>query len=121
MKVFGLQAPIYRVGALASRLAAKTSDVAEARRDAVARWMQARQHGLTAQQAAHVVGVSRATLYRWQRRLEPRSRKPHTPRPRQWSRTLATAVADGRIRPGHLVLMEALGGGLSWGASLVRW
>ena len=23
--------------------------------------------------------------------------------------------------PGHLVLMEALGGGLSWGASLVRW
>ena len=34
---------------------------------------------------------------------------------------LATAVADGRIQPGHLVLMEALGGGLSWGASLVRW
>jgi 3-oxoacyl-[acyl-carrier-protein] synthase-3 len=34
---------------------------------------------------------------------------------------LATAVADGRIRPGHLVLIEALGGGLSWGASLVRW
>src|ERR1700746_2645935 len=31
------------------------------------------------------------------------------------------AVADGRINPGHLVLMEALGGGLSWGASLVRW
>ena len=34
---------------------------------------------------------------------------------------LATAVGDGRIQPGHLVLMEALGGGLSWGASLVRW
>lgn len=34
---------------------------------------------------------------------------------------LASAVADGRIRPGHLVLIEALGGGLSWGASLVRW
>jgi 3-oxoacyl-[acyl-carrier-protein] synthase III len=34
---------------------------------------------------------------------------------------LAAAIADGRIRPGHLVLMEALGGGLSWGASLVRW
>jgi 3-oxoacyl-[acyl-carrier-protein] synthase-3 len=31
------------------------------------------------------------------------------------------AVDDGRIKPGHLVLMEALGGGLSWGASLVRW
>jgi 3-oxoacyl-[acyl-carrier-protein] synthase III len=34
---------------------------------------------------------------------------------------LETAVADGRIKPGHLVLMEALGGGLTWGASLVRW
>ncbi|HYM71972.1 MAG TPA: beta-ketoacyl-ACP synthase III [Stellaceae bacterium] len=34
---------------------------------------------------------------------------------------LDEAVADGRIQPGHLVLMEALGGGLTWGASLVRW
>jgi 3-oxoacyl-[acyl-carrier-protein] synthase-3 len=34
---------------------------------------------------------------------------------------LEAAVDDGRIKPGHLVLMEALGGGLSWGASLVRW
>ena len=34
---------------------------------------------------------------------------------------LDDAVADGRIRPGHLVLIEALGGGLTWGASLVRW
>jgi 3-oxoacyl-[acyl-carrier-protein] synthase-3 len=34
---------------------------------------------------------------------------------------LAEATADGRIRPGHLVLMEAMGGGLTWGASLVRW
>jgi len=34
---------------------------------------------------------------------------------------LDEAVADGRIKPGHLVLMEALGGGLTWGAALVRW
>jgi 3-oxoacyl-[acyl-carrier-protein] synthase-3 len=34
---------------------------------------------------------------------------------------LEEAVADGRIRPGHLILMEALGGGLTWGASIVRW
>jgi 3-oxoacyl-[acyl-carrier-protein] synthase III len=34
---------------------------------------------------------------------------------------LEAAAKDGRIKPGHLVLMEALGGGLSWGASLVRW
>jgi 3-oxoacyl-[acyl-carrier-protein] synthase III len=34
---------------------------------------------------------------------------------------LAEAATDGRIKPGHLVLIEALGGGLSWGASLLRW
>jgi len=34
---------------------------------------------------------------------------------------LSEAVGDGRIVPGNLVLMEAIGGGLSWGASLVRW
>jgi 3-oxoacyl-[acyl-carrier-protein] synthase-3 len=34
---------------------------------------------------------------------------------------LAEAAGDGRIKPGHLVLMEAMGGGLTWGASLVRW
>ena len=34
---------------------------------------------------------------------------------------LAEAVADGRIRTGQLVLLEAMGGGLTWGASLVRW
>jgi 3-oxoacyl-[acyl-carrier-protein] synthase-3 len=33
---------------------------------------------------------------------------------------LATAYADGRIRPGQLILMEALGGGLTWGSALVR-
>ncbi len=30
------------------------------------------------------------------------------------------AKRDGRIKPGALVLMEALGGGLTWGAALVR-
>jgi 3-oxoacyl-[acyl-carrier-protein] synthase III len=34
---------------------------------------------------------------------------------------LEAAVADGRIKPGDLVLIEALGGGLSWGAALLRW
>ncbi|MGH7103395.1 MAG: beta-ketoacyl-ACP synthase III [Acetobacteraceae bacterium] len=33
---------------------------------------------------------------------------------------LAEALTDGRIRPGHLVLMEALGGGLTWGSALLR-
>ena len=33
---------------------------------------------------------------------------------------LAEACQDGRIRSGDLVLMEALGGGLTWGSALVR-
>ena len=33
---------------------------------------------------------------------------------------LAEAIADGRIRPGQLLLMEAMGGGLTWGACVVR-
>jgi len=32
----------------------------------------------------------------------------------------AAARADGRIKPGDLVLFEAMGGGFTWGASLVR-
>jgi 3-oxoacyl-[acyl-carrier-protein] synthase-3 len=34
---------------------------------------------------------------------------------------LDRAVRDGRIRRGDLVLIEAMGGGFTWGASLVRW
>ncbi len=34
---------------------------------------------------------------------------------------LASAVADGCIKRGDLVLMEAMGGGFTWGACLVRW
>jgi 3-oxoacyl-[acyl-carrier-protein] synthase-3 len=30
------------------------------------------------------------------------------------------AVEDGRIQPGHLLLLEAMGGGLTWGACVVR-
>ena len=34
---------------------------------------------------------------------------------------LSVAVADGRIKKGDLVLLEAMGGGFTWGAVLVRW
>ncbi|HWK45683.1 MAG TPA: beta-ketoacyl-ACP synthase III [Stellaceae bacterium] len=34
---------------------------------------------------------------------------------------LSEAVHDGRIKQGDLVLLEAMGGGLTWGAALVRW
>jgi 3-oxoacyl-[acyl-carrier-protein] synthase III len=33
---------------------------------------------------------------------------------------LDTAVRDGRIKPGDLIVLEAMGGGFTWGASLVR-
>lgn len=34
---------------------------------------------------------------------------------------LSTACADGRIKPGQLVLIEAMGGGFTWGSALIRW
>ena len=34
---------------------------------------------------------------------------------------LSEAVADGRIQPGQIVVMEAMGGGFTWGATIVRW
>ncbi len=34
---------------------------------------------------------------------------------------LSAAVADGRIREGNLVMLEAVGGGFTWGSALIRW
>ena len=34
---------------------------------------------------------------------------------------LGVAVADGRIQPGQLIVLEAMGGGFTWGASVIRW
>ncbi len=34
---------------------------------------------------------------------------------------LDVAVADGRIKAGHLVMLEAMGGGFTWGSALLRW
>jgi 3-oxoacyl-[acyl-carrier-protein] synthase-3 len=34
---------------------------------------------------------------------------------------LAVAVADGRVKEGDLVLLEAMGGGFTWGSALLRW
>ena len=43
---------------------------------------------------------------------------PRRPRFRwRWRR----AVADGRIKRGDLVMLEAMGGGFTWGAALLRW
>jgi 3-oxoacyl-[acyl-carrier-protein] synthase-3 len=34
---------------------------------------------------------------------------------------LADAAADRRIKRGHLILLEAMGGGFTWGSALLRW
>jgi 3-oxoacyl-[acyl-carrier-protein] synthase-3 len=34
---------------------------------------------------------------------------------------MSVGVAEGRIKPGDLVLSEAIGGGLAWGAVVLRW
>ncbi len=34
---------------------------------------------------------------------------------------LAAGVADGRIKRGDLVMVEAMGGGFTWGAAVIRW
>jgi transposase InsO family protein len=56
------------------------------------RFASARRHGLTAEQAAKAVGVPRATLHRWSKRLEPRSRRPLRRRGKTWTSQLVRAV-----------------------------
>jgi 3-oxoacyl-[acyl-carrier-protein] synthase-3 len=34
---------------------------------------------------------------------------------------LADALADGRLQPGHVVLMTGMGAGLTWGSAVIRW
>ena len=33
---------------------------------------------------------------------------------------LAQGIDDGRIKPGQLLLIEAMGGGLTWGAAVIQ-
>jgi len=33
---------------------------------------------------------------------------------------LDAAVRDGRVQPGHKVLLEGVGGGFTWGAAIVQ-
>jgi putative transposase len=71
-------------------------------------WRALTENGLSGQQAAGVLHLSRATLYRWERRvkaeglrgLEERSRRPKRCRRPQWSPELAEAVQVYRERYG---------------------
>jgi transposase InsO family protein len=116
MQVFGLPGHVIRNARVASRLIeAKTRDIEGAiRRDAVARWRSAMAAGLCAAAAARAVGVSRASLYRWEARSASRSRRPVRVRARTWSSPLIRAVerlrADfpmwGRAKIGPLIRAE---------------
>lgn len=94
MQVIGLPGQVIRNARMASRLLdAKRSGIgAERRRDAVLRWRRAMGDGLTAAAASRAVGVSRATLYRWERRPEARSRRPKRVRTRSWDRRLVAEL-----------------------------
>jgi putative transposase len=97
MQVFGLPGHVIRSAALASRIAAQSSsNEAAIRRELVRRWRRAIGEGLTAAQAARAVGASRASLYRWERRPDLRSRRPRRVRQPHWTPALARAVEDLR-------------------------
>jgi transposase len=97
MQVFGLPGHVIRNAAAASRLAAKAVNSEAARREAlVRRWRRAIADGLTAAQAARAVGASRASLYRWEKRPEPLSRRPRRLRKPQWTPALVQAVEELR-------------------------
>ena len=94
MQVFGLPGHVIRNGRAASRLiAAKPpSSAAAIRRDALERWRLLMGRGLSAAVAAKGVGIARATLYRWQKRIEPKSRRPHRVRRPTWRGALVQTV-----------------------------
>ena len=99
IQVFGLPGQIIRNGRAASRLLdAKTGDIEAARRrDAIARWRRAMADELTAEQAARTVDVPRATLYRWEKAPEQKSRRPKRLRQPKWPPALADAVEAMRL------------------------
>ena len=97
MQIRGLHRSIYRGARLASRLATKErSDVVQ-RRDAVARWQQARRDGLGVEKAAAAVGHPPSTLYRWAKSVPFRSRRPNTTRKTTWTTELVQAVEEWRL------------------------
>lgn len=99
MQIRGLPGHVIRIANRASRLLdAKTPGFEAARRrDAVARWCQARRDGLTARQAAQAVAVPLSTLYRWAKDAPVRSRRPQRLRKATWTPQLVKAVEEWRM------------------------
>ena len=124
MQLKGLPGTFYKAGKLSPTL---SSPGAAQRAKAIELWETLRVLGLNTTQAALGVGVPRATLYRWRRRLrrdgpsglEEGSRVPKSRRKPTWSPLLAQAVMDLRQRyPGWgkdklAVLLRRQGCGVS--------
>ena len=85
---------------------AELSPAAAERLRVVKGFEQLRRHGLSARQAAEILGPSRATIYRWHQRLrrggprglERRSCRPHRLRSRTWTPELIGCVETLRLR-----------------------
>ncbi|RPI36651.1 MAG: IS481 family transposase [Hyphomicrobiaceae bacterium] len=97
MQIRGLHRSIYRGARLASRLETKERSDEVQRRDAVARWQQARRDGLGVAKAAAAVGHPPSTLYRWAKSVPFRSRRPNTTRKTTWTTELVQAVEEWRL------------------------
>jgi transposase InsO family protein len=97
MQIRGLHRSIYRGARLASRLETKERSDEVQRRDAVARWQQARRDGLGAEKAAAAVGHPPSTLYRWANSPTLKSRRPKTTRKTTWTTQLVQAVEEWRL------------------------
>ena len=101
MRQIYLQKEFYQ---LAKRLPPKLSEQAKHRLQIVKAWLALRDQGLSGKQAADVLEISRATLYRWHARiksegvkgLEERSRRPRRVRQRQWGVEEITLIQDLR-------------------------
>ena len=96
MRLFGLPGDVYRLARLAERQA---PEAALARGELLRRFDLVRAKGLTVAAASAVLGLRRATYYRWRRqaqggveRLAPRSRRPLRPRRPTWPSALVEAV-----------------------------
>ena len=77
MQVLGLPGHVTRNAKIASLILSPRDPGVIKRQDIVRRWREAMKNGLSATDAARAVDVPRATLYRWQRRPEHLSTRPH--------------------------------------------
>lgn len=101
MRQIYLQRQFYQ---LAKRLPPELSEQAKYRLRMVMAWQALRQQGFVGGKAAEVLGLSRATLYRWQGRLESKglkgleehSRRPKRVRQRQWGVKEITVIQELR-------------------------